>query len=140
VAFAINRDQRQEGNVAQEQLILSIRHLGIWFFGIDYFQKEEFNIRLGYNVRRAEELRILDNELLLVWALDFSIKLNTQRVRLYLLEIQLGQPLLVFWSKYQPQCMVYYVTSDGFSSTGKVLVAKQLADYIDYLCRYRGNV
>jgi hypothetical protein len=29
VAFAINRDQRQEGNVAQEQLILSIRHLGI---------------------------------------------------------------------------------------------------------------
>jgi hypothetical protein len=82
VAFANpNRDQGDlEGNVTSEKITFvdnAFRHM---IFGIELFPEKGFNIRLGYNVRRAEELRILDQRAFAGISAGFSIKLNTWRV------------------------------------------------------------
>ncbi|MCF8273359.1 MAG: type IX secretion system protein PorQ [Flavobacteriaceae bacterium] len=53
-----------------------IRHT---IFGAELFPEGGFNIRLGYNFRRAEELRIIDQRNFSGLSAGFSIKLNKMR-------------------------------------------------------------
>ena len=55
----------------------AIRHM---IFGIELFPESGFNIRLGYNVRRAEELRILEQRAFAGLSAGFGIKLNKIRL------------------------------------------------------------
>jgi len=68
-----------EGNQTQEEvgfLAQVIRHT---ILGAELFPKKGFNIRLGYNFRRAEELRIVDQRNFSGLSAGFSIKLNKLR-------------------------------------------------------------
>ena len=51
----------------------AIRHA---IFGIELFPKKAFNIRLGYNFRRAEELRILEQRNFSGMSFGFGLQLN----------------------------------------------------------------
>lgn len=48
-------------------------------FGVEIFPEGGFNIRLGYNFRRAEELRILEQRNFSGLSAGFSIKMNKMR-------------------------------------------------------------
>ncbi|WP_452220694.1 type IX secretion system protein PorQ [Lacinutrix salivirga] len=68
-----------EGNQTQEKVgFLSqvVRHT---ILGAELFPEGGFNIRLGYNFRRAEELRIEDQRNFSGLSAGFSIKLNKMR-------------------------------------------------------------
>jgi hypothetical protein len=82
VAFANpNRDENDlEGNTNSEKISFidhAFRHM---IFGIELFPDKGFNIRLGYNVRRAEELRIIEQRSFAGISAGFSIKLNKLRL------------------------------------------------------------
>lgn len=69
-----------EGNTIDEKINFidnAFRHM---IFGIELFPESGFNIRLGYNVRRAEELRILEQRAFAGLNAGFSIKLNKLRL------------------------------------------------------------
>lgn len=69
-----------EGNTVNENINFfdnAIRHM---IFGIELFPEGGFNIRLGYNVRRAEELRILEQRAFAGLSAGFSLKLNKIRL------------------------------------------------------------
>ena len=69
-----------EGNVTQEKINFidnTIRHTII---GIELFPEKGFNIRLGYNFRRGEELRIVEKRTFAGISAGFSIKLNNLRL------------------------------------------------------------
>jgi hypothetical protein len=51
----------------------AIRHV---IFGVELFPKKSFNIRLGYNFRRAEELRILEQRNFSGMSFGFGLKFN----------------------------------------------------------------
>ncbi len=51
----------------------ALRHV---IFGAELFPKKAFNLRIGYNFRRAEELRILDQRNFSGISLGFGLKLN----------------------------------------------------------------
>lgn len=68
-----------EGNQTQEKVgFLSqvIRHT---ILGAELFPNKGFNVRLGYNFRRAEELRIEDQRNFSGLSVGFSVKLNKMR-------------------------------------------------------------
>lgn len=82
VAFANeNRDQSDlEGNATSEKINFfdhAFRHM---IFGIELFPESGFNIRLGYNVRRGEELRILEQRAFAGLNAGFSVKFNKIRL------------------------------------------------------------
>lgn len=82
IAFANpNRDETDlEGETTSEQIGViddAFRHM---IFGIELFPESGFNIRLGYNVRRAEELRIIDQRSFAGLSAGFAIKLNKLRL------------------------------------------------------------
>ncbi|MEM7186928.1 MAG: type IX secretion system protein PorQ [Bacteroidota bacterium] len=82
VAFANpNRDVNDlEGNTTSENITFvdnAFRHM---IFGLELFPESGFNIRLGYNVRRAEELRILEQRAFAGLSAGFAIKLNKLRL------------------------------------------------------------
>lgn len=82
VAFSNpNREQTDlEGNVTTEKINFidnAFRHMVI---GIELFPDKGFNLRLGYNLRRAEELRIVDRRAFSGLSAGFSIKLNKLRL------------------------------------------------------------
>ncbi|NND62906.1 MAG: type IX secretion system protein PorQ [Flavobacteriaceae bacterium] len=82
VAFANpNRDESDlEGNTTSEKINFidqAFRHM---IFGIELFPESGFNIRLGYNVRRGEELRIVEQRSFAGLSAGFSIKLNKLRL------------------------------------------------------------
>lgn len=69
-----------EGNVTKEKTNIfnnAFRHMIV---GIELFPESGFNIRLGYNFRRGEELRILEKRALAGLSGGFSIKLNKLRL------------------------------------------------------------
>jgi len=45
-------------------------------FGVELFPKKSFNLRLGYNFRRAEELQILDQRNFSGISVGFGLKFN----------------------------------------------------------------
>jgi hypothetical protein len=82
VAFANpNRDEFDlEGNVTTENIGFidnAFRHM---IFGIELFPESAFNLRLGYNVRRAEELRIIEKRAFAGLSAGFSVKFNYLRL------------------------------------------------------------
>lgn len=69
-----------EGNVTKEKINFldnAFRHAIV---GIELFPESGFNLRLGYNFRRGEELRILEKRALAGLSAGFSIKLNKLRL------------------------------------------------------------
>jgi len=51
----------------------ALRHV---IFGFELFPKRSFNLRLGYNFRRAEELLILEQRNFSGISVGFGLKLN----------------------------------------------------------------
>jgi hypothetical protein len=82
VAFANpNRDENDlEGNTNSEKISFTDHAFRHMIFGIELFPNKGFNIRLGYNVRRAEELRIIEQRSFAGISAGFSIKLNKLRL------------------------------------------------------------
>ena len=82
VAFT-NPDRAEtdlEGNVIEEKINFidnAFRHM---IFGIELFPEKGFNLRLGYNIRRGEELRIIERRSFAGLSAGFSIKLNKLRL------------------------------------------------------------
>lgn len=69
-----------EGNATEERINFidnAFRHM---VFGIEIFPESGFNLRLGYNVRRAEELRIIEKRAFAGLSAGFSIKFNYLRL------------------------------------------------------------
>lgn len=69
-----------EGNVKEENINFidnTFRHAIV---GIELFPESGFNIRLGYNFRRGEELRIVDKRAFAGLSAGFGIKLNNLRL------------------------------------------------------------
>ncbi|MEZ4779308.1 MAG: type IX secretion system protein PorQ [Flavobacteriaceae bacterium] len=82
VAFANpNRDEIDlEGNTTSEKITFidnAFRHMIV---GIELFPESGFNLRLGYNLRRAEELRIIEQRSFAGLSAGFGIKLNKLRL------------------------------------------------------------
>jgi len=69
-----------EGNVIKEKVSFLNNAFQRMIFGVELFPKGGFNIRLGYNVRRSEELRIIEQRSFAGLSAGFSIKLNKLRV------------------------------------------------------------
>src|SRR5690606_11267587 len=68
-----------EGNTTSEKIGFFgnvIRHT---ILGAELFPEKGFNIRIGYNFRRAEELRIIDQRNFSGLSAGFSIKINKMR-------------------------------------------------------------
>jgi len=68
-----------EGNVTDNEVgILDniVRHTIV---GVELFPESGFNLRLGYNFRRSEELRILDQRSFAGLSAGFGIKINKMR-------------------------------------------------------------
>ena len=76
-----NREETDlEGNVKKEKINFiddAFRHTIV---GIELFPDKGFNIRLGYNFRRAEELRIIEKRSFAGISAGFSMKLNNLRI------------------------------------------------------------
>jgi len=69
-----------EGNVTKESINFidnAFRHMIV---GVELFPESGFNIRLGYNFRRGEELRILEKRAFAGLSAGFAIKLNKMRL------------------------------------------------------------
>ena len=82
IAFANpNRDETDlEGNSTGEKINFfdnAFRHMII---GIEIFPESGFNLRLGYNLRRAEELRIIEKRAFAGLSAGFSIRFNYLRL------------------------------------------------------------
>ena len=82
LAFANpNRDEIDlEGNATKENITIVdelFRHLIV---GVELFPEKGFNLRLGYNFRRGEELRIVDQRSFAGLSAGFGIKLNKLRL------------------------------------------------------------
>lgn len=68
-----------EGNQTPEKVGLLANVVRHTILGAELFPDKGFNIRLGYNFRRAEELRIVDQRNFSGLSVGFSIKLNKLR-------------------------------------------------------------
>lgn len=65
-----------DGGVTQEKVSIfnnALRHV---IFGAELFPKKGFNIRMGYNFRRAEELKILEQRNFSGISVGFGLKVN----------------------------------------------------------------
>lgn len=69
-----------EGNVTKEKINFLSNTFRHTIVGIELFPESGFNLRLGYNFRRGEELRILEKRALAGLSAGFSIKLNKFRL------------------------------------------------------------
>src|SRR5690554_8155002 len=75
------RDQTDlEGNVTKESVNIFDNALRHMIIGVELFPESGFNLRLGYNFRRGEELRILEKRAFAGLSGGFSIKLNKFRL------------------------------------------------------------
>lgn len=75
------RDQTDlEGNVTKESVNFFDNALRHMIIGVELFPESGFNLRLGYNFRRGEELRILEKRAFAGLSGGFSIKLNKFRL------------------------------------------------------------
>ncbi|MGO3183732.1 MAG: type IX secretion system protein PorQ [Aequorivita sp.] len=69
-----------EGNTTKERVTFidnAMRHMIV---GVELFPESGFNIRLGYNFRRGEELRIVEKRSFAGLSAGFAIKLNKFRL------------------------------------------------------------
>lgn len=82
VAFSNpSREQTDlEGNVTKEKINFIDHAFRHTILGVELFPESGFNIRLGYNFRRGEELRILEKRAFAGLSAGFAIKLNKMRL------------------------------------------------------------
>lgn len=82
VAFSNpNREETDlEGNVEEENINFIDNAFRHTIVGIELFPDKGFNIRLGYNFRRGEELRIVEKRAFAGISAGFSMKLNKLRI------------------------------------------------------------
>jgi len=82
VAFSNpNRDEIDlEGNTTSENINFVDNALRHMILGIEIFPESGFNLRLGYNLRRAEELRIVERRAFAGLSAGFSVKFNYLRL------------------------------------------------------------
>lgn len=69
-----------EGNVQQENITIFDNVFRRIIVGVELFPESGFNIRLGYNVRRAEELRIIEQRAFAGISAGFAVKLRKVRL------------------------------------------------------------
>lgn len=69
-----------EGNVTRENINFVDNALRHMILGVELFPESGFNVRLGYNFRRGEELRIEEKRAFAGLSGGFSIKLNKFRL------------------------------------------------------------
>ena len=68
----------------------ALRHV---IFGVELFPKRSFNLRLGYNFRRSQELKLLEQRTFSGISLGFGLKFNNafdtsfQKCGLYLIDM-----------------------------------------------------
>lgn len=65
-----------DGSATQEKVGFMNNALRHVVFGVELFPKKGFNLRLGYNFRRAEELRIVDQRSFSGISLGFGLKMG----------------------------------------------------------------
>jgi hypothetical protein len=65
-----------DGSATQEKISFMNNALRHVVFGIELFPKKSFNLRLGYNFRRAEELRVVDQRNFSGISLGFGLKMG----------------------------------------------------------------
>jgi hypothetical protein len=78
IAFSnpVRGEMSLDGTSAEEKISFvnnALRHV---IFGVELFPQKSFNLRLGYNFRRAEELRILEQRNFSGVSLGFGLKFN----------------------------------------------------------------
>jgi hypothetical protein len=78
IAFSnpVRGEMSLDGTSAEEKISFvnnALRHV---IFGVELFPQKSFNLRLGYNFRRAEELRILEQRNFSGVSLCFVLKFN----------------------------------------------------------------
>lgn len=78
IAFSnpVRGDTSIDGTETQEKVSFlnnALRHV---IFGVELFPKRAFNVRLGYNFRRSEELRVVDQRHFSGISLGFGLKMN----------------------------------------------------------------
>jgi hypothetical protein len=78
IAFAnpVRGETSIDGTTTQEKISFvnnALRHV---VFGVELFPKRKFNVRLGYNFRRAEELRVVDQRHFSGISVGFGLKMN----------------------------------------------------------------
>lgn len=69
-----------EGNVQKENINFIDNIFRRMIVGVELFPESGFNLRFGYNIRRAEELRILEQRAFAGLSAGFSIKLRKLRL------------------------------------------------------------
>ncbi|MFK5983226.1 MAG: type IX secretion system protein PorQ [Flavobacteriaceae bacterium] len=76
-----NRDEIDlEGNITKEDVNFIDELFRHTIIGLELFPEKGFNIRLGYNIRRAQELRIIEKRAFAGLSAGFSIKFNKLRL------------------------------------------------------------
>jgi len=65
-----------DGSSSEEKISFLGNALRHTIFGVELFPKKSFNLRLGYNFRRAEELQILDQRNFSGISVGFGLKFN----------------------------------------------------------------
>lgn len=78
IAFSnpVRAEASIDGNSTEEKVSIvnnALRHV---IMGVELFPKKAFNLRLGYNFRRAEELRILEQRNFSGLSVGFGLKMN----------------------------------------------------------------
>ncbi|MEZ7497992.1 type IX secretion system protein PorQ [Flavobacterium sp. Arc3] len=78
IAFSnpVRAESSLDGTFTEEKVSFvnnALRHV---IFGVELFPQKSFNLRLGYNFRRAEELRILEQRNFSGVSLGFGLKFN----------------------------------------------------------------
>lgn len=78
IAFSnpVRGDTSIDGTETQEKVSFlnnALRHV---VFGVELFPKRAFNVRLGYNFRRGEELRVVDQRHFSGISVGFGLKMN----------------------------------------------------------------
>jgi hypothetical protein len=76
-----NREETDlEGNVTAENINVIDDIFRHTILGIELFPDKGFNLRLGYNFRRGEELRIVEKRAFAGLSAGFSVKFNKLRL------------------------------------------------------------
>ena len=110
----------------------------ILLLGSELFPDKGFNIRLGYSFRRAEELKIIEQRNFSGFSFGVGLKFNKFRFS-YTHARYSSSRKYKFSGSSNKFTIVKKITIaiDGFSSTGKSTLAKQLAQKLQYsLCRF----
>ncbi|HKJ06637.1 MAG TPA: type IX secretion system protein PorQ [Flavobacteriaceae bacterium] len=75
-----NSETDLEGNTTEEEIGFFNNALRHFTLGVELFPKNNFNLNLGYNFRRAKELNLVDKRSFAGFTAGFGLKMNTFRI------------------------------------------------------------